>query len=860
MKNIFKSGCIFVIVLVSFVSCKNLFSSFAVPESVSVKSKALFNASLGSVSDTLSNYISASILQDNIGTSATVYDYNPGGSASVQEYLIDYPITTWDLNFSSLVNTQALSSGLGNMTFDDYTLNIPAVNQSLAQSVTFDTGSITSAVGTPSLNKTVAIPEPGSSATINDVSVPMSIGVDSVTYESGTLTITLVYTSSTGTPSGTKTVTVSLRNSSGSVIATGSGSASGSSSIAVPLDLAGKTLTKSMTLIIGGTVSGGSAGIIDSYSLSAGFSDAVISRVTGVSGTLSGTVASQSVSAANPQVQSATIGTGSVYLRSAAPSGWSGVTCVLAFGSTPNISGAVSGSFSDASTDGYLFYKTLDLSGKTYTPGTVTVSGADVTLTLSSATLTFSGGKAVLPVEGVCSITKLSSVTVSVSDALPSFTMSKTLNELSSGTISSVTNPSMLITGSFKNGLPSGNTVKVLSSLTLGSSTSGTKTSSFDGGVAESQSFTNAVSTGTLSSGDNVGATTDILLPGQTVSTDAATLTNIALGTDYTFSASVSMTMDWSSVTVNDLGSKLSSGGTVSTSIDFDKIFSDFSSTIDRSKFSITRIPAYLYVVVPSAVKTALSGTPTLNLTYSGTNSSGGTVSGQSLFSGTAALLSSGVNLGSTSSAYTGTLTPDSCSAFTDVFTSVINGGASITSITYGISNLTGSSTTISKSDLGSSSTVSVKAVIELPLDLTIATGGMTVDVAEMSKVYDSADEDLLHRGSDYDSSDITKYTDAIEYFRLNYTMNNPLTVAGGALTLSVKDSNSGLDMDLSTSGTSVDLTGEQITNIMKSTVFHPSMVLSIPEGKVTVPRDCSFGMNAKVQIKTNGTVKVWGD
>ena len=853
MRRVLFIGCM-IAAAGAVLSCKNLLGDATLPESVSVETDATYKASLGNVTDALSNYISASILQNSIGTSASVYDYNPDSSASVQEYMVEYPLATYQLDFGSMVNS-AISTQL--QSFEkSYTMNVPAVNQSSSTTVSVG-ADLTDKIGTPApASSSIIIPESSSETSLSGISTDVTIGVGSASYSSGNLVVTLT---PSGSAAGTKNISLSLYNSSGSLITSGTGTGTGTDIITVTMPLSGATLTSLMKLAVGGTVSGGTTGTLDTYTAAFSFSAAVLSKVSGVSTTINGiSVPSFTVSAANSQITTATISSGSLILRSALPSGWSGLT--MTFASNPSVSGALTGTFSDGSADGYLVYKTLDLAGRTYTPGDASVSGTTANLTLNDATVVFdSSGNAALPVEGICSITGVSSAEVLVSSlgSLPSLSFSETLSELSGGAVSSITNPSVTLGGTALNGLPSGNDIKLTTTVTI-HTTDGSETNTISGGNTSAQTLTDTTATAaSLGSSEYVKASAVVLLPGQSDSTDTtATFTNITLGTDYSFSSSVSLTMGYNTVTVDttNMSSELSTGKTVSANIDFSKIFSGLSSSIDTSKFTLKTVPAYLYITAPSAVK-SLFGNPNATLSYAGTTQSGSSVN-TVLLSEVVKILTSDIDFGSTAATYTGKLSKDTCSVYTEAFTAVINARTNISSITYAMP-ISGSSVTISKNDMAAASSVSIKAVIVLPLDLIIASGGMSVDVASMAKVYDTDTSDLLHRKSDFKASDITKYTDAIEYFRINYTLNNPLSMSG-AINLAVNDTYSGVNIPMSTTEKSVDLSASQISSILNSSIYHPSMVVTVPEGEVTIPRDCTFGISGTITVKTDGTVKIW--
>lgn len=99
--------------------------SWQMPSEIAVKTKATYNWAIGSFDRKLSEDFSMDTIQDELTESSkdedgksrfTVYDYNPGGDARNQQYLIDFPIQELPVDFGEYLKKMDFSDELEKMS------------------------------------------------------------------------------------------------------------------------------------------------------------------------------------------------------------------------------------------------------------------------------------------------------------------------------------------------------------------------------------------------------------------------------------------------------------------------------------------------------------------------------------------------------------------------------------------------------------------------------------------------------------------------------------------------------------------------------------------------------------------------
>lgn len=182
---------------------------FEIPEKVSVKTNAQYSFSFGTFSKSISEYISVDSINDMInkkddddssnpgdGTETSpsynlkVYDYNPGGTSGIQQFLIEVPIKDIPVDVSAYMENLDFNSTFENMSFEksitapefaeqkiEAEVELPDIAKNL---VDMNLGAIDD----------ISIPNPGSEVSLDLPIMPFvfkseGFSYSSVTYEKG---------------------------------------------------------------------------------------------------------------------------------------------------------------------------------------------------------------------------------------------------------------------------------------------------------------------------------------------------------------------------------------------------------------------------------------------------------------------------------------------------------------------------------------------------------------------------------------------------------------------------------------------------------------------------------------------------
>ena len=399
-----------------FLSCDD-FSNLAVPESVSVTTKADYSFPVGNTSLSLSEKINISKIKDILiensdsENPASVYDYNPTNSDSaVMQYVLNYPIK--EIPFSLADSDTDLS----NIVIPDTEFSAPDFSSDITSAIAID-------------NKSFPVVETGSSGSLSDISFDCNISTptfSTMTVRSGKLNINVT------TPSGVSsdfvlTLSVKLVNASdtSSVI-----SESGSSSISpasgdfttISLDLAGKTLVPEMKVLLTGSISGGSLGNTNTYTVKMAPESLAISTITGL--TLTESQMSTStitinesfpINGLNDSLKQATVKSGYIQFYCKLPDGWSGITAddsestyAIAQEDDSTYTGLSLGNadFTTlANESGQVFNKKADLTNKNINSKNAATNGTSVKIKVENATIVFpESGSSKFVLAGLCNI------------------------------------------------------------------------------------------------------------------------------------------------------------------------------------------------------------------------------------------------------------------------------------------------------------------------------------------------------------------------------------------------------------------------------------------------------------------------
>ncbi|MEE1210927.1 MAG: hypothetical protein UHO11_00395 [Treponema sp.] len=862
-------------------SCSN---DFGIPEKIYVKTNAQYNYSIGNFTQDLAEYLSVDTLKDNItssGTNMKFYDYNPGARSSVQQYLLDMPVSEIPIDFGSYLENMDFTESLKNMSFDQK-ITVPDISIGTLGTQKIDLPDINGKIRSAASISGGTVPLPGS-GTIPSASVPVSISNPSfstISFSGGSLRVTIAASGSV--PSGmTANVKLSLPKANGGT-SSGTIVVKGPNSAYADIPLSGVELSSSFNITVSGSTSGGSS--VYSYSLAFSFTeDMKVQKITGLTMDLGsdGNIAvdkSIEVTAQDTFVE-CSIDTGHLSIKSLLPDGWEnvGITSSVAFsgGLTASDSQIAAGTADGKS---YIINRYMDLAGKTYKKGNIRVTG-NVGFTLNNATLVL-GNLSSIDLNIDCSISKMSTVTVDLASMKDSLLLSTTesLPASMKDSLQYITLTESGFTADYENGLPDGNdiTVSVYSDfIGLGSQVS-PKTGVMEAAKSGSLDFkTTSETTIDPSVKTAVDFSVRLVLPG---STDEhpyyAVLSNIEVGKSYRLKVDVTPVFDWKEVGLNAsyLGSSNALTDSIDTGFNISSIFAELTKVLQDDsiiqKIQFCEVPVYMYAEAPgldvfenlkfkgSMTATVGSGTPVTLM--DGTSGSG-----------IAPVKESIVLEKNSNDVVISDLENVPYSFKTDLkdlvnSNSVSSGTADSLVIDYNFEIDTGKSgvIVIEKDDFdkitGSSTSIKLSARIALVLNIEF-TDDISLDVMKLGGFADRTD--LFERDGPTDTSDYDKYIDIIQKMLVIYSVNNNLLRYQDHLTagtISFVSTSPAIDKTMYLSSGSFEFETEEFRQILKVSNFMPTIMLNAPKGKVFVPRNASIGMNAAVRIYASGKVSVW--
>lgn len=352
MKNI--KLFVMAVAVLLIVSC-----SWKIPESVSVKTNAEYNFTIGTFSEKLSKYLSVDTLTEQIESSSSdvsfnVYDYYPesdsqkiasGGTAS-QKFLVDFSLQEIPIDIGSYLDKMDFADQLKGMSFDqtfdvpdlsvssfEEPINLSDINKKIRESADLNFGDITIPHG---INGTLSEEQcPSQNVTVN------APEFKALEFYSGSLVLTVICKEP---PVVSTNLKISLLDGDDKEI-TSVSNVDLLTQSEIFLPLAGKTLVPQMNLKVSGTSTGGTSGNNSTYSISARFSDdSTISRATGLTMSIDPVSINQAVKIETEDAfVSCEIGDKSeteksiLSITTKLPDGWTGVTATREI----NLSGAI---------------------------------------------------------------------------------------------------------------------------------------------------------------------------------------------------------------------------------------------------------------------------------------------------------------------------------------------------------------------------------------------------------------------------------------------------------------------------------------------------------------------------------------
>ena len=353
---------------------------------------------------------------------------------------------------------------------------------------------------------------------------------------------------------------------------------------------------------------------------------------------------------------------------------------------------------------------------------------------------------------------------------------------------------------------------------------------------------------------DPLSATIKVTPPGYNKGENTMTIENVLPGASYSLSGEAKIIADWKSITLKD-----------TDAVPFEGSFpAAGAEPIDLSKFTellpkeiaFKDIGAALFISSP--IKKGNSETAGTGLSFKGNVSiSGGDGNSTTLVSDKKSLnLVNPVELPAEGKVWSGDLPTPSADMGKGI-TDFLNSRPTSLNLNYSLS--LGSGTTISKDSLPEDGKTSVKAeiVITLPIKLAV-TKNAEFDVFALANI--PTDKDLFGRteapATNEQINDLLKMLTSLN---IGIDYNNNLGVALGAKVhlLTDKDGNPTVTKDFmlekGKNTYNLELTGEQIKQVMEAYPFCPRVYVELPSGDVVLEReggiDLSLGVTAVTDI-----------
>ncbi|MDY4467293.1 hypothetical protein [Treponema porcinum] len=897
------------------VSC-----SWKIPESVSVKTDAEYNFTIGTFSEKLSKYLSVDTLTEQMESSSSdvsfnVYDYYPesdrqkiasGGTAS-QKFLVDFSLQEIPIDIGSYLDKMDFADQLKGMSFDqtfdvpdlsvssfEEPINLSDINKKIRENADLNFVDITIPHGIngtlseeqcPSQNVTVNAPE-FRALEFYSGSLDLSISCKETPVVSTNLKISLL-DNSHGESYGKEITSVSnvdlLTQSK------------------VSLPLAGKTLVPKMKLKVSGTSSGGTSGNNSTYSISASFSDdSTISRATGLTMSIDPVFINQEVKIETEDAfVSCEIGDKSeteksiLSITTKLPDGWTDVTADREI----NLSGAITAADAEfdktGESDEYLIKRTLLLNGKTYSKkeidgvvsGDINVGGT-INISLNNADIVLPNGEAPkIMISTSCSITKVTSMTIDLSKYESPIETKVEANEDLPSEVSNFIekiqlNPSGMNV-KYYNTLPAENDIEFTVKSGFFGITNNTGTMTGGTGTAdapsESMKFLGEEKTVNTAFENIIDFSAEMEFPGKTEENpDYVTLTNIEIGKSYAVGVTVEPVFDWKSIKLKTANTAVE--GNVDTGLNVSEIFKSLTDELGDDSFisriKLKEIPLYLYSIVPEIVQ---DFTFTGNLTAAAYDAEdkrvGDEIEIEDNFVISDSVLPALQKAVGSDSIVTGFGDASQYTNIADLFNVHASGNIKIDyKFNLGKSDAGSSDPTIEikkayLEELGEDSvSIMLHARLILPLELRVAkldensNEPVVIDIMKLMDL--EPGDDLFSRNEPTDLDDLEKYIDAIETAGIRYSVKNNVLQSDKVphIELDTQDDslqNEKYNISFSTGTLNIEI--DDMKDILRSYPFSPTVKLKIPVGTYKIPRNAEAGVGLSVYIKTDGTVNLFG-
>lgn len=629
---------LFIISLV-FVSC----GDFQIPQSVSVKTDADYNFSVGKFSKDISEYVDVKSIADSLktttenGMSFTVYDYCPEGENYInstevpQQFLAEVQLQEIPVDVAEYLKNMDITTTLADKTFNqEFTipsLNVdsnsmdvalPDINQTFINSAAFDI-------------KNVFVPQ-GINGQISELE-PINVEVKKptfreITFSEGELVFHLnsLKTTHPAPADFSANIKLQLLDSANNVITENPTAQTIKSEDTVSLPLAGKSLKQNMKLKISGSSSGGTAGDFVHYQVDCSFSeDTKLSSVKGLTmdlGEAGNLAINQEVMIGTDEsFVSCVIKDGSLKTVAQIPENWTGVKA------EPNIS--ISGGIKKADGTGileedfvktdenlpYVLNRNLPLAGKKFEKGNIQISG-NIKISLNNADLTFDSTETQkkisvntdLNLNGIESVI-IDTEKIGFKDKL-GFSDETEFPADMQTFVKSMVLTKIGIEGKYINTLPEGNDlqIKIKSKFMYGSEEE--KSEIIKGGTSTETDYS-FVSTNqktiVLADTPKIDYGFSLVLPGSTAENPSyAEFKNVNFGDTYTLGLSLVPVFEWQSVTINLKNDEVSLKNTIDTNFSLGEMFKQLSDIMGDdfiNKINLTEAKLYLYCSAPVSLR-----------------------------------------------------------------------------------------------------------------------------------------------------------------------------------------------------------------------------------------------------------------
>ena len=827
------------------ISCNGLVT----PSKVQVKGSPSVYAPLGSKTVTLSEYLNTDDIIKMMGadkpdSTMTVYEYPftagtttptfaPGVADDNMRFLVHYPLTSVDLDFSQYLENIDLAGGIS-ADFPAQTFIVPNIANPDPITINFNSALLIS------LNAISAFPVSFLSTSAGSLTVPaVSItltGFEDATFSAGSMDFVI----SAGTTAGLSVSGVRILNAANEEQASSTGPAvSLPGTVSIPL--AGVTLNKDVQFEF--TLSASEA-TLGTLTVAPSFPDDT--RLDAASG-VSISAQTQTIPAmtipgiTDPTFVQATVGAGNITMAIGPVSGTvTGFTRSLTLAVTQD-----SGGLSSGVTNNTWPEPTVPLAGETINREAISLSGS---VELSASNAEFSGMGTtglVFSVAPNVDITTFSSVTMNPGTGFEfEQTIETPLSQDMRDWVTSIEFTEVGLKLQFTNGLPAGNPIPIrVTSLAfdidqtqnlLATNPPATEYSFTNGSVASPYSFVPELH-------ENIDFTFELTPPGYNSGDGTMTLTNLAPGETFGFSLdSVEPVTEWTSITVDPqegyTGSFPETGG--------DPL--DLSMLTDYlgDGLGFADIPMYLYISGPEFTATA-----TVSAFYNDGNIDPKTkellplglidVVDLLLIEQTDAVVTTA--LGEPSAALLG-------------FNDVLNDNPSDLSISYSI-DIT--AMTILKQEGVTPPPLKADLVIILPVAFK-ADGPLPKKIAiiEFDSLMGEHPTDLLGRKEGEEDKSLDDVFENLKSMAMKLDINNNLGLEG---TL-VVSAGTGTDLfskpvSLGSPGfktSTLDLTKDNIEFIKRNNPFTPSFRLEIPNGTYHLKKNGGLDVKITLSIETD--------